>query len=292
MDNGNNAVVGVDGEQSSLNREQIELIKTTVARGCTDDELRLFLYVARRTGLDPLLRQIHAVKRWDRNLRREVMTIQTGIDGYRLTAQRTGQCAGSDDPVYAEQEGSRYPIKAAVTVYRLVAGQPRPYSASARWDEYVQLTKEGQVFPMWDKMPFLMLGKCAEALALRKAFPAELSGIYTHEEMMQASNDLPMPSRVPAATEDGEHVNDDTPDPEVFPAARPAAAQPQPNGTITQKQLERLIITQKEAQVEDEPFKAWLTLHYDIKSRKEIKQKNLDEVMRWLGERAAAREQH
>lgn len=176
------AVVG------DLSREKIELIKQTVAKGATDLELDLFLHACKRTGLDPLMKQIYAIKRWNNAEKRETMTMQTGIDGYRLIADRTGKYAGSSDAEYVES-GEKYPYKASVTVLKLVDGTARAFTASARWDEYVQTNREGQPTSMWKKMPYLMLAKCAEALALRKAFPAELSGVYTHEEMMQADTE-------------------------------------------------------------------------------------------------------
>lgn len=157
---------------ANFSREQVELIKRTVAKGATDDELALFVHVANRSGLDPFAKQIYAIKRGG------VMTIQTGIDGFRLVASRTGLHAGTDEAVFVEDHGR--PVMASVTVYRIVAGQRVPFSASARMGEY----NAGQ--GLWTKMPFAMLAKCAEALALRKAFPADLSGIYTVEEMAQA----------------------------------------------------------------------------------------------------------
>jgi len=166
--------------------EKIELLKRTICKDSTDDELEMFLYVAQRCGLDPFLRQIHAVKRWDSKQKRNVMSIQTGIDGYRLLADRTGRYAGNDEPIFSHTEIGKPPATATVTVYKVVAGVRCPFTATARWDEYKQTKKGGGLTFMWVKMPHLMLSKCAEALALRKAFPAELSGIYTNTEMMQA----------------------------------------------------------------------------------------------------------
>lgn len=133
--------------------------------------------VAKKSGLDPFTRQIHFVKRGG------VGTIQTGIDGYRAIAERSGTLAGIDDAVY-DDEISDHPQKASVTVYKLQGGVKTSFTASARWSEYNQATS-----PIWKKMPYLMLGKCAEALALRKAFPNDLSGLYTNEEMAQADNE-------------------------------------------------------------------------------------------------------
>ena len=165
----------VDRPVTSWSRDQIELIKSTCATGATDDELKLFLYQAQRTGLDPLSNQIYFIKRGGRG------TIQTGIDGLRTIAARTGEYCGNDDPVYEEVTGAPHPLKATVTVYRMVGGQRCAFTASARWEEYWP----GPKFDIWQKMPYLMLGKCAEALSLRKCFPRELSGIYAEEEMQQ-----------------------------------------------------------------------------------------------------------
>ena len=162
----------------NITPEQVDLIKSQIAVGATDDELRLFLYVADKSGLDPLTKQIYFIKRGGR------MTIQTAIDGFRAIADRTGQYSSSDEPVF-EEEGNK-PVKATVTVGKIVQGVVGKFTATARWSEYYP--EKGQTF-MWDKMPHTMLGKCAEALALRKAFPAQLSGLYTGDEMDQAGKD-------------------------------------------------------------------------------------------------------
>ena len=175
--------------------EQIKLLAETVAKGCDQNELAFFLQVAKLKRLDPFTGQIHCVKRWDSSAGREKIVIQTGIDGYRVTASRSGDLAGSDDPVYDTEDGE-HPNWAKVTVYRYGRNDERiPYTATARWSEYVQLVKDkqsGEFRPnsMWKKMPWLMLGKVGEALALRKAFPDELSGMYTDEEMEQADSEI------------------------------------------------------------------------------------------------------
>lgn len=154
-----------------------------------DEDLYYFMYVAKRTGLDPMVKQIYPVYRWDYKTGKEKMTIQVGIDGMRLVAERTGLYAGSDDALF-DAEDQTHPNKATMVVYKVnkITGERMPITASARWTEYAQTDKEGKIMGLWGKMPYLMLSKCAEALALRKAFPNELSGIYTDEEMAQTAN--------------------------------------------------------------------------------------------------------
>lgn len=158
---------------------KIDLIRRTVAAGASADELELFFHQARRAGLDPLAKQIYFVKRQGKGV------IQVGIDGLRLIADRTGQYAGSDDADFSVANDRGYPSAAKVVVYKMVAGQRCPFSATARWDEYYPGDSQGF---QWKRMPHAMLSKCAEALALRKAFPADMSGLYVHEEMEQAGS--------------------------------------------------------------------------------------------------------
>lgn len=178
------ALQTTDSQVAPWTATEQELIKKQIAPNCTDLELALFAKVCQRTGLDPFARQIYAIKRGSGDHAK--MTIQTGIDGYRLAAARSNAYAGSDDIEYDTEDGE-HPNWARATVYRLVQGQRVPFAAKARWAEYCQ-KYDGKPSDMWQKFPYLMLGKCAEALALRKAFPAELSGMYTDEEMTQADN--------------------------------------------------------------------------------------------------------
>jgi len=157
--------------------EQTALIKSQIAKDATNDELALFLYQCKRTGLDPLTRQIYAIKRSGR------MTIQTSIDGFRVIAERSGTYAGQDEPVWIDDEKG-FPIKCTVTVYRFAPNGQR-YAAGVG----VAYFKEYYPNPMnlQKTMPHTMIAKVAEALALRKAFPQDLSGLYTAEEMNQAN---------------------------------------------------------------------------------------------------------
>ena len=161
----------------NITPDQVDLIKSQIAVGATDDELRLFLYVADKSGLDPLTKQIYFIKRGGK------MTIQTAIDGFRSIADRTGQYHSSDKPVFEEVDNKV--VEATVTVGKITQGEVGKFTATARWSEYYP---EKNAF-MWDKMPHTMLGKCAEALALRKAFPQQLGGLYTGDEMEQADKD-------------------------------------------------------------------------------------------------------
>jgi phage recombination protein Bet len=167
-----------------FNQSQIDLIKSQIAPKATDDELKLFLYQCQRTGLDPLTRQVYAIHRWNSQQGREVMTIQTSIDGLRLIAERSGEYAGQDEPLFIEEDGKV--VAAKVTVHRF-KGETRYPAATgvAYMTEYIPIDKSGQPMGLWKKMPRIMISKVAEALALRKAFPQDLSGIYAEEEMHQ-----------------------------------------------------------------------------------------------------------
>lgn len=195
----NNKIAKVENKPSlTFDTDTVDLIKNTVAVGATDSELKLFLYQAARAGLDPLARQIYFIKRnqsvkqpngeWKTEGK---VSIQTSIDGFRLVAQRGGEYGGQDAPAWFKTNDEKKELYCKVNVYKFHGDQR--YLASvgvAYWSEYCP--KPGQDF-MWQKMPRTMIAKVAEALALRKAFPQELSGLYTNEEMDQANQPEPQP---------------------------------------------------------------------------------------------------
>jgi len=188
VENHSSKVVPQSGHSNKLQENQyydqkkIDLIKRTICKDATDDELQLFIQTCKRTGLDPFMRQIFSVKRRDFKEGREVMTIQTGIDGYRLIADRTGRYAPGQNPEFGyDKQGNLRSAKSFVKK-KTFDGTWHEVSAIAFWDEYVQKTKQGEATHFWKSKGHIMLSKCAEMLALRRAFPAELSGLHVQSE--------------------------------------------------------------------------------------------------------------
>ncbi len=184
----------VSSYHKNFSQQQIDILKNSICKGVSNEEFEIFLMACAKTQLDPFMRQIYAVKRkakkadgtWG-----ETMTIQTGIDGYRLIAERTGCYAPGEEPSYVLDENKQLVSATAYIKKQTKDGTWHSVSASAYLDEYMQTfvdrsTGEKRPTGMWVNMQKTMLAKCAEAQALRKAFPAEMSGVYTKEEMQQA----------------------------------------------------------------------------------------------------------
>lgn len=189
--------------QTEFSPGQVATLRQLGVENATREDLAVFFHQAVRTGLDPFARQIYMIGRWTKQGTKQ--TIQTGIDGYRLIARRAAdrrnEQFGYEDTLWCGEDGQwrdvwlpkNPPAAAKVTVLR---GGER-FSAVALFSEYAGTTKDGSYTQMWATKGVIMIAKCAEALALRKAFPQDLSGIYTAEEMAQADSPAPVATPVP-----------------------------------------------------------------------------------------------
>lgn len=194
-----NALV-LASDQDYWNDKQLAALRHMGVENASGGDLAVFHHVCQRTGLDPFAKQIHMIGRNAKNQKTNQWetkyTIQTGIDGFRLIARRVtdrlGEALEYEDTLWCGADGQwtdvwtkpTAPAAAKVTVLR----HGRRFPAVALYREYVQTRRDGEPNSMWSSMPAGQLAKCAEALALRKAFPQDLSGIYADEEMGQAEH--------------------------------------------------------------------------------------------------------
>ncbi len=245
-----------------FNNEQLDLLKKTIAKGATDDELNLFVNQCKRTGLDPFTRQIYFIK--DKNNK---VTIVTSIDGLRLVAERSGKYEGQTEPQWCGEDGiwkdiwlsSAPPAAAKIGVWK--SGFKQPTYAVAIFKEYAGYSY-GKLSFMWDKMPATMIAKVAESLALRKVFPNDLSGLYTTEEVAQ--------------TIDAIEVRENT---EIKPVAEQIAAANDPyifvGGELSGKHF---------SEVDKEKFISLLTKYEEVIEKKPALSKLIANMTRYLSE--------
>lgn len=200
------SALAVGNGQASWTGQQLAALRQIGVENATDGDLAVFLNYAQRTGLDPFARQIYMIGRQDRRSGTPKWTIQASIDGLRIVAQRSGEYAGQVGPEWCGPDGQwrdvwlkpEAPVAARVGVLR--RGFAQPLYAVALFTEYASYYNDKPT-GLWGSKPAVMIAKCAEALALRKAFPMDLSGIYTAEEMAQADVPAATAPVVPAITQ-------------------------------------------------------------------------------------------
>lgn len=266
-----------------------------IPMGTPKPQIMIFAQACKETQLSPFKKQIHMIARGKDENRK--YSIQTGIDGYRVIAHRSGAYAGNDDIVFDSETGA-FPKWARATVYRIVAGHRVAFAARARWSEYAQMfydknTKKKELSDTWKKMPYLMLGKCAEALALRKAFPESLSGIYTDEEMQQAEElktiqeptlEAPQVESPPTekenpspqqAKKDPPPVQQNKTPPKAPPAQKNAVMMPQGKCVNLHRDAKKLGFTKQS-------LADWLAKNFGVTSTKELREDQFIEVKKGM----------
>lgn len=209
MSNTTGSALAVAGDQKFWDAHQLAALKQLGIDQASNGDLAVFLNFAQRTGLDPFARQIYMIGRNSNQGKK--WTIQASIDGLRIVAERSGDYAGQVGPEYCGEDGqwrdtwtsNTPPVAARVGVLR--HGFQAPLYGVAYYEEYAQKNS-----PMWSDKPRLMLAKCAEALALRKAFPNDLAGLYTADEMGAAERQATTPAAetIQADPQTGEIIED------------------------------------------------------------------------------------
>ena len=230
------SALAITSDQENWTPKQVAGLAHLGIDKASDGDLDVFFHQCQRTGLDPFVRQIYMIarKQWNADTGENEIkqTIQTGIDGFRLIARRavdrTRETLGYEDNLWCGKDGvwrdvwldrDNPPLAAKVTVLR----NGQKYTAVATLAEYAGFKRNGQLTKMWADKPALMLAKCAEALALRKAFPQDLSGLYTSDEMSRVDvideqgNPAPQPSQQRQGGVAGlnQRANAQAPDPET-----------------------------------------------------------------------------
>jgi len=187
-----NALVTQERNALALPEEELlRVLSSSLYPGANPDSIRMVLGYCRATRLDPMQKPVHIVPMWDAKQKTMRDVTMPGIGLYRIQAARTGEHVGTDEPVFGPLIDLKFgdnvvqvPEWCRVTVYRLIGGQPRAFTATEFWMENYATASKDTIAPntMWKKRARGQIAKCAEAQALRKGFP-EVGSQPTAEEM-------------------------------------------------------------------------------------------------------------
>lgn len=271
--------LSITPDQKGFTEPQIAVLRTMGADKATAADLAVFFHTCTATGLDPFRKQVYLIGRYDSRAGTTKFAAQTSIDGYRIVAARTGTLAGIEESWETDANGRL--VSATVVVRKVVSGIVCAFSAVAHWNEYVQTTKDGKPMGLWAKLPHRMLAKCAEANALRRAFPEALGGLYTAEEMPEPTEQpQPAPSSLeaPASVESPFDIDI----PKLEPTPQPSA----PAKAITAAQVKRIHAIKSKLGIEDETYRARLRRLYDVETSKDLTAEQAADLIKRLEEAA------
>jgi hypothetical protein len=207
--------------------DDLQAVKDLIAPKASTNELRVFAAVAVHLELDPFAGQICLIGRWDKELGRMVYRHQVTVAGRRAIAFRTGRLRGIDGPVWCGPRNEAgelewlevwdndkdFPYAARCLVS--VDGWDHPANGTVKWTEFAQAKKDGELMPTWQAMPSHMIGKVAESLALRRAFPEVAEAV---------SYGNAWPGDAPVDADDAALIAEANPDTGEIPRPAPASA--------------------------------------------------------------------
>lgn len=189
------AIIVKDDGSLDISDYAMSALRNSVFPGASDESIYMAAQYCAARKLDIFKKPIHIVPLSVRDSitgkyeTRDV--IMPGIYELRTTAFRTGEMAGIDEPVFGEEKkihGINAPEWCKITVYRIIAGQRYAFTHVEYFEEAAATKNNGELNSMWTKRPRGQLAKCAEAGALRKAFPDEMGGIMTSDEVSEMDN--------------------------------------------------------------------------------------------------------
>jgi phage recombination protein Bet len=260
----------------ALNSAAWNTLRNSLYPSASDASIRMVVDYCVARKLDPLKKPCHIVPLRVKDAQgqwgwRDV--VMPGIYELRTTAMRTGLYVGQDEPLYGPVVpfmGVMAPewVKIVVHRYSELAKEARPFTGMARYSECVGLTKDGAVNDRWSKAPYQMLEKCAEAAALRKAFPDEIGGEYAAEEME---------GQQPAEREIAPN-----PKAQSKPPQRQTTLDPDRAGKATEKQLDLIRMKCERANIDPGTFLD----QFALEALSDLKFELVNDALAWISSEA------